>query len=47
MAKVNPSRNKLPRCKAEIILICGTTLALLCLWIFPQFYFPLWKKITF
>ena len=47
MAKVNPNSNKLPRCKAGIILICGTTLALLCLWIFPQFYSPLWKKITF
>ena len=33
--------------KAGIILICGTALAFLWLWIFPQFLCPLWRKFTF
>lgn len=47
MEKVNQKNEKLPKRKAGIILICGITLAVLWLWIFPQFYSPLWGKFTF
>ena len=33
--------------KAGIILICGFTVAVLWIWIFPQFLYPLWKKCSF
>ena len=33
--------------KAGIVLICGTILSLLWLWIFPELLYPCWLKITF
>ena len=33
--------------KAGMILICGITVAVLWIWILPQFYHPLWKNFTF
>ena len=47
---MDQNKNKkthLQKRKAGIILICGTALAFLWLWIFPQFLCPLWRKFTF
>ena len=48
MMEQNKSENIQPeKRKGGIVLICGIVLTLLWMWIFPQYFYPLWKNFTF